>query len=73
MVSIPVWLLVVIVIGGLGSVWGALVASILVGCLDTAGRIFLPQWARTHRVLQRRTWFLLTVTGITRHIKIARA
>ena len=35
--------LVVIVIGGLGSVRGALVASILVGCLDTAGRIFLPQ------------------------------
>ena len=35
--------LVVIVIGGLGSVRGALVASILVGCLDTAGRILLPQ------------------------------
>lgn len=35
--------LVVIVIGGLGSVHGALVASVLVGCLDTAGRILLPQ------------------------------
>lgn len=35
--------LVVIVIGGLGSVRGAFVASILVGCLDTAGRILLPQ------------------------------
>ncbi|WP_299394385.1 branched-chain amino acid ABC transporter permease [Pelagibius sp.] len=34
---------VVIVIGGIGSVKGALVASILVGLTDTLGRIFLPQ------------------------------
>ncbi len=34
---------VVIVIGGIGSVKGALVGSILVGLTDTLGRVFLPQ------------------------------
>ncbi|MEE9326151.1 MAG: branched-chain amino acid ABC transporter permease [Cocleimonas sp.] len=34
--------LVVIVIGGIGSVKGALVAAILVGFVDTLGRVFLP-------------------------------
>jgi branched-chain amino acid transport system permease protein len=34
--------LVVIVIGGIGSVKGALIASILVGLVDTLGRVFLP-------------------------------
>ena len=33
---------VVIVIGGIGSVWGAFVGSILVGCVDTMGRSLLP-------------------------------
>lgn len=33
---------VVIVIGGIGSVKGALIGSILVGLVDTMGRIFLP-------------------------------
>jgi len=34
--------LVVIVIGGIGSVKGALIASIIVGLVDTMGRVFLP-------------------------------
>ncbi|THF63285.1 branched-chain amino acid ABC transporter permease [Pseudothauera rhizosphaerae] len=34
--------LVVIVIGGIGSVRGAFVAALLVGLVDTAGRAFLP-------------------------------
>lgn len=34
--------LVVIVIGGIGSVRGAFVAALLVGMVDTAGRAFLP-------------------------------
>ena len=34
--------LVVIVIGGIGSVKGALIASIIVGLVDTLGRVFLP-------------------------------
>jgi branched-chain amino acid transport system permease protein len=33
---------VVIVIGGIGSIRGALVAALLVGLVDTAGRAFLP-------------------------------
>ncbi len=34
---------VVIVIGGIGSIKGALVAAVIVGVTDTLGRIFLPQ------------------------------
>ncbi len=34
--------LVVIVIGGIGSIRGAFVAALLVGLVDTAGRAFLP-------------------------------
>ena len=34
---------VVIIIGGIGSVKGALVGAILVGVTDTLGRVFLPQ------------------------------
>lgn len=34
---------VVIVIGGIGSIKGALIGSILVGVVDTLGRILLPQ------------------------------
>ncbi len=34
---------VVIVIGGIGSIKGALIGSILVGVTDTIGRIFLPE------------------------------
>jgi branched-chain amino acid transport system permease protein len=33
---------VVIVIGGIGSIRGAFIAAILVGCVDTLGRIFGP-------------------------------
>jgi branched-chain amino acid transport system permease protein len=44
--SILVHALVVIVVGGIGSVRGALVAGLLVGLVDTAGRAFLPLLAR---------------------------
>jgi branched-chain amino acid transport system permease protein len=40
--SILVLTLVVIVIGGIGSVRGALIAAILVGCIDTWARMLLP-------------------------------
>jgi len=36
---------VVVVIGGIGSVRGALVASLLVGLVDTFGKVLLPQLA----------------------------
>jgi branched-chain amino acid transport system permease protein len=38
---------VVIVIGGIGSVRGALIGSLLVGLVDTAGRAFLPALFRS--------------------------
>jgi branched-chain amino acid transport system permease protein len=39
--------LVVIVIGGIGSVRGAFIAALLVGLVDTAGRAFLPPVLRS--------------------------
>ena len=36
---------VVVVIGGIGSVWGALVAALLVGFADTFGTILMPELA----------------------------
>ena len=38
--------LVVIIIGGIGSVRGAFIAAILVGLIDTLGRVFLPSLLR---------------------------
>ena len=36
---------VVVVIGGIGSIRGALVAALLIGVVDTFGKVFLPQAA----------------------------
>lgn len=36
---------VVVVIGGIGSVWGALVAALLIGFADTFGKVLLPEYA----------------------------
>ena len=36
---------VVVVIGGIGSVWGALVAALLIGLVDTFGKVFVPDYA----------------------------
>ncbi len=36
---------VVVVIGGIGSIWGALVASLLIGFADTFGKVLLPEAA----------------------------
>jgi branched-chain amino acid transport system permease protein len=33
---------VVVVIGGIGSVWGALVAALLIGLVDTFGKVLVP-------------------------------
>ena len=41
--SVLILTLVVIVIGGIGSIRGAFVASIFVGLIDTIGRAFIPQ------------------------------
>ena len=36
---------VVVVIGGIGSVWGALVAALLIGFADTFGKVLLPAYS----------------------------
>lgn len=36
---------VVVVIGGIGSVWGALVAALVIGFADTFGKVFVPEMA----------------------------
>jgi branched-chain amino acid transport system permease protein len=36
---------VVVVIGGIGSITGALVAALLIGFVDTFGKVFLPDYA----------------------------
>ena len=44
--SILILAFVVIVIGGIGSIRGALVGALLVGIVDTVGRAFLPMFLR---------------------------
>ncbi len=36
--------LVVIIVGGIGSIRGAFLAALIVGVVDTIGRVFLPIW-----------------------------
>lgn len=36
---------VVVVIGGIGSVWGAMVAALVVGFADTFGKVFFPDYS----------------------------
>jgi branched-chain amino acid transport system permease protein len=36
---------VVVIVGGIGSVWGALLASLLIAFADTFGKVFLPDYA----------------------------
>jgi branched-chain amino acid transport system permease protein len=44
--SILILTFVVIVIGGIGSIRGAFIAALLVGCVDTLGRTFGPTLLR---------------------------
>jgi branched-chain amino acid transport system permease protein len=43
--SVLIMCFVVVVIGGIGSVRGALIAALLVGLVDTFGKVLLPQFA----------------------------
>lgn len=36
---------VIVVIGGIGSVWGALIAALIIGFADTFGKVLIPEWA----------------------------
>jgi branched-chain amino acid transport system permease protein len=43
--SVLILCFVVVVIGGIGSIRGALAASLLIGVVDTFGKVLLPQAA----------------------------
>ncbi len=42
--TILIQTLVVIIVGGIGSIRGAFLAALIVGVVDTLGRVFLPIW-----------------------------
>lgn len=46
--SIIILSFVIVIIGGLGSIRGALIGSLAIGALDTFGRAFLPGWMQRH-------------------------
>jgi branched-chain amino acid transport system permease protein len=43
--SVLIVCFVVVVIGGIGSITGALIASLLVGFVDTFGKVFFAEWS----------------------------
>src|SRR6478672_7303605 len=43
--SVLIICFVVVVIGGIGSITGALIASLLVGFVDTFGKVFFAEWS----------------------------
>lgn len=43
--SVLIVCFVVVVIGGIGSITGALIASLLVGAVDTFGKVFFAEWS----------------------------
>ena len=45
--SLLILAFVVIIIGGIGSIRGAFIAAVLVGLVDTVGRVFLPMLLRS--------------------------
>ena len=42
--TILIQTLVVIIVGGIGSIRGAFLAALIIGVVDTLGRVFLPIW-----------------------------
>jgi branched-chain amino acid transport system permease protein len=57
---------VVVVIGGIGSVWGALGAALLIGLADTFGRVLIPQAAGVTVYLLMAAILLLRPEGLFR-------
>ena len=43
--SVLIICFVVVVIGGIGSITGALIASLMVGFVDTFGKVFFAEWS----------------------------
>lgn len=53
-IEVLVFSLIVVIVGGLGSVQGALVGALLIGIIDTFGRAFFPDFA----------WYLIYIMMI---------
>jgi len=59
---------VVVVIGGIGSVWGAMLASLLIGLTDTFGKVLLPEYAGVSTYLLMALVLLWRPEGLFRRI-----
>ncbi len=59
---------VVVVIGGVGSIWGALVAALLIGLADTFGKVIFPEYAGLIVYLLMAAVLLWRPEGIFRRI-----
>ena len=59
---------VVVVIGGIGSVWGALVAALLIGLADTFGKVLIPEAAGVTVYLLMAAILLWRPEGLFRHV-----
>ena len=59
---------VVVVIGGVGSIWGALVAALLIGLADTFGKVIIPDYAGLSVYLLMAAVLLWRPEGIFRRI-----
>jgi branched-chain amino acid transport system permease protein len=59
---------VVVVIGGLGSLWGALVSALLIGLVDTFGHVLLPQAAGVSVYLLMAAILLWRPEGLFRRV-----
>ncbi|MCK0511362.1 branched-chain amino acid ABC transporter permease [Aromatoleum buckelii] len=59
---------VVVVIGGVGSVWGAFVAALLIGLADTFGKVIIPDFAGLTVYLLMAAVLLWRPEGIFRRI-----
>ncbi|MEI8323882.1 MAG: branched-chain amino acid ABC transporter permease [Betaproteobacteria bacterium] len=55
---------VVVVIGGIGSVWGALAGAILIGLTDTFGKVLLPEYGGEKIKMDEKEFFLFRETEL---------
>src|SRR5262249_33566667 len=63
-VSIIILVLIVVVVGGLGSLRGVIVGSLLIGFADTFGKILLPQFATIMIYLVMALVLIFRLTGL---------
>src|SRR6267378_110232 len=67
-----IYSLVVVVVGGLGTLSGAIAGSALIGPVDTFGRVLFPQFALALIFAVMALVLLLRPTGLLGRIRIAR-